>query len=54
MRVGINRFNTSPKTEPALVLHSRAAPSVEAHNCVSGPNTGINSVGRQIIKKIIL
>ena len=30
--------------------HSRAAPSVEAHHRVSGPNTGRNCGGRQIKK----
>ena len=40
-----------PKSEPTLELHGRAAPSVEAHHRVSGPNTGINSGGRRIIKK---
>ena len=42
--------NKSPKSEPALELHSRAAPSVEAHQHVSGPNTGRNSGGRRIKK----
>ena len=28
----------APKSEPALELHSMAAPSVEAHHCVSGPH----------------
>ena len=36
--------------EPALELSSRAAPSVEAHYCVNGPNTERNSGGRQIKK----
>ena len=35
----------------ALELHSRAAPSVEAHYRVSGPNTGRNS-GEKADKKI--
>ena len=33
-------YDISPKSEPALELHSRGAPSVEAHHLVSGPNTG--------------
>ena len=32
---------------PALELHSRAAPSVEAHYCSVGPDTGKNSGGKQ-------
>ena len=40
-------LDTSPKSEPALELHSRAATSVEAHHCVSSPNTGINSIGKR-------
>ena len=43
---------TSPKSEPALELHSRAAQSVEAHHYVNGPKTGGNSRRRRIIKKI--
>ena len=45
----------SPKSEPALELHSRAAPSVEAHHCSDGPDVGRNSGGRQIIiiKKVV-
>ena len=39
-----------PKSEPALELHSRAAPSVEAHHHVSGANTGRNARGRRIKK----
>ena len=46
----INTNRIGPKSEPALELHSRAAPSVEAHHCVSGPNTGKNSGGRRIKK----
>ena len=38
------------KLEPALELQSRAVPSVEAHQCSDGPDTGRNSGGRQIIK----
>ena len=37
------------KSESALELHSRAAPSVEAHHRVSGPNTERNSQGRRMI-----
>ena len=43
----------APNQEPTLELHSRAAPSVEAHHRVSGPTTGRNSGGRQIIKKTL-
>ena len=39
--------------EPALELHSRAAPSVEAHHCVNGPDTERNSGGRSIVKKLL-
>ena len=46
------KINKSPKLEPILELQSRAAPSVEAHHHVSSPNTGRNSGGRQIIKKL--
>ena len=38
------------RSEPALELHSRAVPSVEAHHSVNGPNTGRNSGGRRVIK----
>ena len=41
----------SPKSEPALELHNRAVPSMEAHYHVNGPNTGRNSGGRQIKTK---
>ena len=34
-----------------LELHSRAAPSVESHHHVNGPDTGRNYGGRRIIKK---
>ena len=44
-------LDISPKSEPALELHSRAAPSVEAHHGSVGPNTGRNSGGKRIIKK---
>ena len=37
-------------TEPTLVLHSRAVPSVDAHHHISGPNTERNSGGRRIKK----
>ena len=40
---------TSPKSEIALELHSRAAPSVEAHHCVNDPEPGRNSGGRRIM-----
>ena len=40
-----------PKSEPALELHIRAAPSVEAHHYSVGPATGRNLAGRQMIKK---
>ena len=38
-------------SEPALELHSRAAPRVEAHHRVNNLNTGRNSGGTRIIKK---
>ena len=44
-------LDTSPKSEPALELKSRAVPSVKAHHPVSGPNTGRNSGGRRIKNK---
>ena len=50
-------LDTSPKSEPGLELHSRAAPSVEAHHPSVGPDTGINSGGRRIkntSRKIVL
>ena len=37
--------------DPALELHSRTVPSVEAHHHVNGPDTGSNSKGRQIKKE---
>ena len=40
--------------KPALELRGRAVPSVEAHHHVSGPNTGKNSLGRQIIEKLTI
>ena len=42
------------KYEPALELYSRAAPSVEAHNRVNGPDTRINSGGRWIKNDLCL
>ena len=36
--------------EPTLELHSRAAPSVEAHQRVNSPDTGRNSGGKWIKK----
>ena len=45
------RFHTSPKSKPALELHSRAAPSVEAHHHSDGPDARRNSGGRRIIIK---
>ena len=45
-------LDISPKSESALELHSRAAPSVEAHHRVNSPNTGRNSGGRGIINKM--
>ena len=39
----------APNQDPALELPSRAAPSVEAHHLVNGPDTGRNSGGRGII-----
>ena len=41
----------SPKSEPALELHTRAPPSVEAHHRSDGPETGRNSEGRRIKKE---
>ena len=45
-------LDTSPKSEPALELNSRAAPSVEAHHRVNGQNTGRISGGRWIKKNL--
>ena len=39
--------------EPTLELHSRATPSVEAHDNVNGTDTGRNSRGRKADKKNI-
>ena len=48
-------YNISPNQEPALELHGRAAPSVEAHHRVNSPDTGRNSRGRgDNIKKVSL
>ena len=44
------QLDTSPKSEPALELYSRAAPSVEAHHHTDGPDAGRISGGRR--KKI--
>ena len=41
-----------PQIKSPLKLHSRAVPRVEAPNHISIPNTGRNSGGRQIKKKI--
>ena len=38
--------------EPSLELHSRAPQRVKAHDCVNGLDTGRNSLGRRIIKKL--
>ena len=46
-------MDTYPESEPAQELHSRAVPSVEAHHRSVGPDTGRNSGGRLIIKKIL-
>ena len=46
-----NNLDTTPESEPALELHSRAVPRVEAHHHVNGPGTGRNPGGRGIIKK---
>ena len=43
-------WDTSPKSEPALELISRAAPSVEAHHHSVGPDAGKNFRGRWIKK----
>ena len=43
---------TSPKSEPALELHSWAAPSVEAHHHSDDTDAGRNS-GRRRIKKTL-
>ena len=43
-------LDTSPKSEPALELLSRAVPIVEAHHRSVGPDTGRNSRVRRIKK----
>ena len=53
-----SREKCSPNEElkalnQALELHSRAAPSVEAHHCVNGSDTVRKSGGRRIIKKVL-
>ena len=48
-RVKINP--KAPNQEPAQELPNRAAPRVEAHHHVNGPDTGRNSRGRRTIKK---
>ena len=40
----------APNQEPSLELHSRAAPSVEAHHRSVHPEAGRNSGGRRIKK----
>ena len=45
-------LDRSPESEPAKELTSRAAPRVEAHHRVNGPDTGRNSGGRLTIKKV--
>ena len=45
----LSQIKISPKSEPTLGLHGRAALSVEAHHRVNGPNTGRNSGGGPII-----
>ena len=47
-----NKYKPQIKS-PALKLHSGAAPSVEAHHRVNGPDRGRNS-GARWIKKIIV
>ena len=41
----------SPKSEPALELHSRVAPSVVTYHHVYSPNTRRNFRGRRINRK---
>ena len=48
-----NQSDTRPKSEPALELISRAAPSVEAYHRSVSPDAGGNS-GRRRIKKLLL
>ena len=42
-------LDTSPKSELALELNSRAAPSVEAYHHSDSHDAGRNSRGKQII-----
>ena len=42
----------APNREPALELHSRAVPNVEAHHRVNSPNTGRNFEERWIKKNV--
>ena len=44
----------APNQETVLELHRRAAPSVDAHHYVNGPDTERNSGGRWIIKKTVM
>ena len=44
---GTIAYLEAPNQEPKQELHSRAAPSVEAHHLVNGPDTGRNSRGRR-------
>ena len=44
----------APNQEPTLELHSRDAPSVEAHHRVNGPDTGRNSGGRRKKKLLFI
>ena len=37
----------APNQEPALEIQIKAAPSVELHQRVNGPDTGRNSRGRR-------
>ena len=46
------KYKYKPQIKAPLELHSRATPSVEAHQRVNGPNTGRNSRGRQIKNNI--
>ena len=48
---GLKYLDTSPESEPALELFSRAAPSVETHPHSVGPDAGRNSGGRRIKKR---
>ena len=46
--------DSSPRSEPALELHSRAATSVGGTSPFKGPNTGSNSGGGLIKKTLCL